>query len=45
MSGDSDVAVRRVNAAYGNRNLFCACLPTDAHEVDEEDELEAVLEG
>ncbi|MFO8098960.1 MAG: aminomethyl-transferring glycine dehydrogenase, partial [Salinibacter sp.] len=36
--------VRRVNDAYGDRNLFCACPPTDAYEADAEDELEAALE-
>jgi glycine dehydrogenase len=38
-------SVRRVNDAYGDRNLFCSCPPTDAYEADEEDELEAVLEA
>jgi glycine dehydrogenase len=37
-------SVRRVNDAYGDRNLFCACPPTDAYEADEEDELEAALD-
>jgi glycine dehydrogenase len=36
--------VRRVNDAYGDRNLFCACPPTDAYEADEEEELEAALQ-
>jgi glycine dehydrogenase len=36
-------SVRRVNDAYGDRNLFCACPPTDAYEADEEEELEAAL--
>jgi len=35
--------VRRVNDAYGDRNLFCSCPPTDAYNADEEDELEAAL--
>ena len=35
--------VRRVNDAYGDRNLYCACPPTDAYEADEEEELESVL--
>jgi glycine dehydrogenase len=37
--------VRRVNDAYGDRNLFCACPPTDAYEADAEDELEAALDA
>jgi glycine dehydrogenase len=37
--------VRRVNDAYGDRNLFCSCPPTDAYQADEEDELEAALEA
>ncbi len=37
--------VRRVDDAYGDRNLFCSCPPTDAYKADEEDELEAVLQG
>ncbi len=37
--------VRRVNDAYGDRNLFCACPPVDAYEADEEDELEAALDA
>ncbi|PSQ86288.1 MAG: hypothetical protein BRD42_05550 [Bacteroidetes bacterium QS_3_64_15] len=37
-------SVRRVNDTYGDRNLFCACPPTDAYEADEEDELEAALD-
>lgn len=37
--------VRRVNDAYGDRNLFCACPPTDAYEADAEDELEAALQA
>ncbi|PSQ85641.1 MAG: glycine dehydrogenase (aminomethyl-transferring) [Bacteroidetes bacterium QS_3_64_15] len=36
-------SVRRVNDAYGDRNLFCSCPPTDAYEADEEEELEAAL--
>jgi len=36
-------SVRRVNDAYGDRNLFCSCPPVDAYEADEEDELEAAL--
>jgi len=36
--------VRRVNDAYGDRNLYCACPPTDAYEADEEEELESALE-
>ena len=35
--------VRRVNDAYGDRNLYCACPPTDAYEADEEEELESAL--
>jgi glycine dehydrogenase len=35
--------VRRVNDAYGDRNLFCSCPPTDAYKADEEEELEAAL--
>jgi len=38
-------SVRRVNDAYGDRNLFCSCPPTDAYQTDEEEELEAVLEA
>ncbi|MFB6271575.1 MAG: glycine dehydrogenase (aminomethyl-transferring), partial [Salinibacter sp.] len=38
-------SVRRVDDAYGDRHLFCSCPPTDAYEAEEEDELEAVLEG
>ncbi|PSQ96229.1 MAG: glycine dehydrogenase (aminomethyl-transferring) [Bacteroidetes bacterium SW_9_63_38] len=37
--------VRRVNDAYGDRNLFCSCPPTDAYEAEEEDELEAALDA
>jgi len=37
-------SVRRVNDAYGDRNLFCSCPPTDAYEADEEEELEAALQ-
>jgi glycine dehydrogenase len=37
--------VRRVNDAYGDRNLFCACPPTDAYEADAEEELEAALDA
>ena len=37
--------VRRVNDAYGDRNLYCACPPTDAYEADEEDELTAALQS
>jgi glycine dehydrogenase len=37
--------VRRVNDAYGDRNLFCSCPPTDAYDADEEDELEAALDA
>ena len=36
-------SVRRVDDAYGDRNLFCSCPPTDAYEADEEEELEAAL--
>jgi glycine dehydrogenase len=35
--------VRRVNDAYGDRNLYCTCPPTDAYEADEEEELESAL--
>ena len=35
--------VRRVNDAYGDRNLYCACPPTDAYEADEEEELTSAL--
>jgi len=38
-------SVRRVNDAFGDRNLFCACPPTDAYEAEEEDELEAALDA
>ena len=38
-------SVRRVNDAYGDRNLFCSCPPTDAYEADAEDELEAALDA
>lgn len=37
--------VRRVNDAYGDRNLFCSCPPVDAYGANEEDELEAALEA
>jgi glycine dehydrogenase len=37
--------VRRVNDAYGDRNLFCSCPPTDAYDAEEEDELEAALDA
>jgi len=37
--------VRRVNDAYGDRNLFCSCPPTDVYEAEEEEKLEAVLEA
>ena len=37
--------VRRVNDAFGDRNLFCACPPVDAYDADEEDELEAALDA
>jgi glycine dehydrogenase len=37
-------SVRRVNDAYGDRNLFCSCPPTDAYEATEEDELESALD-
>ncbi len=37
-------SVRRVDDAYGDRNLFCSCPPLDAYEADEEEDLEAVLE-
>jgi glycine dehydrogenase len=37
--------VRRVDDAYGDRNLFCSCPPTDAYTADEEAELEAALEA
>ncbi len=36
--------VRRVNDAYGDRNLFCSCPPADAYEADKEKELDAVLQ-
>ncbi len=29
------VSVGRVNNAYGDRNLFCSCLPVSAYQVDE----------
>jgi len=38
-------SVRRVNDAYGDRNLFCSCPSTDAYEAEEEEELEAALEA
>ncbi|MFB6231039.1 MAG: aminomethyl-transferring glycine dehydrogenase [Salinibacter sp.] len=38
-------SVRRVNDAYGDRNLFCSCPPTDAYEADEEEELESALQA
>ena len=36
--------VRRVNDAYGDRNLFCSCPPTDAYEAEDEEDLEAALQ-
>jgi glycine dehydrogenase len=38
-------SVRRVNDAYGDRNLFCSCPPSDAYEAEEEEELEAALQA
>jgi glycine dehydrogenase len=38
-------SVRRVDDAYGDRNLFCSCPPVQAYEADEEEDLETVLEG
>ncbi len=38
-------SVRRVNDAYGDRNLFCSCPPVDAYEATEEDELESALDA
>ena len=35
--------VRRVNDAYGDRNLFCTCPPSSAYAADSEEELEAAL--
>jgi len=35
--------VRRVNDAYGDRNLFCSCPPTEAYAAESEDDLEAAL--
>ena len=37
--------VRRVNDAYGDRNLFCSCPPTDAYEAEGEEDLEAALQA
>jgi glycine dehydrogenase len=37
--------VRRVNDAYGDRNLFCSCPPTDAYEAEDEEDLEAALQA
>jgi glycine dehydrogenase len=37
-------SVRRVDDAYGDRNLFCSCPPTEAYAADEEDDLEAALQ-
>jgi len=36
--------VRRVNDAYGDRNLFCSCPPSDAYEAEDEEDLEAALQ-
>jgi glycine dehydrogenase len=37
--------VRRVNDAYGDRNLYCACPPTDAYDAEAEEELTAALQS
>ena len=37
--------VRRVNDAYGDRNLFCSCPPSDAYEAEDEEDLEAALQA
>jgi len=37
--------VRRVDDAYGDRNLFCACPPTEAYAADDEEGLEAALQS
>ena len=37
--------VRRVNDAYGDRNLFCTCPPSSAYAADNEEELEAALQA
>ena len=37
--------VRRVNDAYGDRNLFCTCPPSSAYEAHNEEELEAALQA
>jgi glycine dehydrogenase len=36
-------SVRRVDDAYGDRNLMCSCPPIEAYEAHGEDELEAAL--
>ncbi len=36
-------SVRRVDDAYGDRHLMCACPPVEAFAANDEDELEAVL--
>jgi len=35
--------VRRVDDAFGDRNLICACPPMEAYQTDDEENLEAVL--
>ena len=37
-------SVRRVDDAYGDRNLFCSCPPTEAYAADDEKDLEAALQ-
>jgi glycine dehydrogenase len=36
-------SVRRVDDAYGDRNLVCSCPPIEAYAAHDEDELEAAL--
>jgi len=35
--------VRRVDDAFGDRNLICACPPMEAYQTDDEEDLEAAL--
>jgi len=36
---------RRVDDAYGDRNLFCSCLPTDAYDAEDRNGLAAALQA
>jgi len=36
--------VRRVNDAFGDRNLFCTCPPVEAYAAEDEEGLETALQ-